>query len=198
MRGKSNSKTDIYEEFERLQNIISDVSSMRTHGLVQSTDILSIANAKFGIEVDTSLFMPFSRISIPTINYFSETSLPMVRLPFTFEDDVFCHWPGKDWNARFSPPQNFWILAFHPIHVALNSSTLHKYDALKESLEGTPLYNASWLQCERFVNSSELGVRTLLENFLKEKTGQSSDFTFNRVSELGRYFLRNKSVHSFM
>ena len=111
---------------KNLKNIDPEAKSLRTHSLIQSSQLLSIYH-KFGIENDVSLFLEnTSDIKPHYSKYFK-----LFRYPFLWEDDVAMfsglsneHIPKKIKNSGMK------IFNFHPIHVYLNSKTMKNYDYL--------------------------------------------------------------------
>jgi len=119
---------------ENLLKIVPDAIVMRTHGLYQSSRLLEMISKKYPtIEIDLSLltygssFVEFSNL------YFEGSCLR--RLNYNWEDDIAFGDPKIDWAnplelARAS------IYDFHPIHVALNSSSSDRYRELITEMKG--------------------------------------------------------------
>lgn len=110
--------------------IVPEARSVRMHGLLQSTALLDdILHA--GLQIDASLFLPRATGLRPVDYWWSGARL--VRIPFIWEDDYEFHTPDPIWNiAQLSAAGGgLRVLNFHPVHVFLNSSSPHAYDALR-------------------------------------------------------------------
>lgn len=112
---------------------------MRTHDLFQRSALLSLVGNSFPqIEIDVSLLLPFHRGLQPTL--FPAGSRTLLRLPYCWEDDIAAAWPGWRWDAGPLQQDGLVIYDFHPILVALNTSDLAGYRALKGNLNGRSLW----------------------------------------------------------
>lgn len=114
--------------------------SMRTHSLVQSSPIFEMVGSHFPqIETDLSLLLPFHSNLQPVDCFVGEPSRRMVRLPYHWEDDMVAIWPGWNWETPPVVTPGLNSVNFHPILVALNSSSLDSYRTLKRQLSGRHL-----------------------------------------------------------
>jgi hypothetical protein len=146
-------------------DIIPDARSMRTHGLLQSGALLNEVLERTNIVTDVSLFLPGVEGIQPFLYPIRPTRL--VRIPFYWEDDVELQMPGPDWEGdRLFRAKGLKVLNFHPIHVALNSSTPVAYQRLKNASQ--PLSEIRLSDYRRMV-TEEGGARTLLERLLKSR-----------------------------
>lgn len=120
------------EVLSHMLELFPEATSMRTHGLCQSTHLLEKAAVEYGVKVDLSLLLPGARHLAPHVLPFEKGSL--LRLPCIWEDDIEMLQPQPKWSfdERFSGP-GLAILAFHPVHIVLNSQTLAEYRTFKES-----------------------------------------------------------------
>ena len=116
--------------------LVPDALSMRTHGLYQSTPLLSRVMHDTPIELDASLFLPGASNLAPVRYAYGGGSL--LRVPYVWEDDVAMENGDWDLDALLDRP-GLNVLDFHPVHVALNSSSMASYRAL---LAGGPLQDA--------------------------------------------------------
>lgn len=74
------------EIMEYLLNIAPNARSVRTHGLLQSSNLIKMMTEEFDIEYDVSLFLPYTSDIRPHILHTSKKS-SIVRIPFFWEDD---------------------------------------------------------------------------------------------------------------
>jgi hypothetical protein len=115
---------------EHLLAIVPGARTVRTHHLVQSTGLLRTLADRYGIEHDLSLLLPDTPGITP-----HELWLParLLRFPTFWEDDEEMLRPEPSFSLsdpRYQVP-GLKIFGFHPIHVALNSSSVGPYHRLK-------------------------------------------------------------------
>ncbi len=150
------------QSVENLLKIVPDASIMRTHGLVQSSQLLiEISRAFPQIELDLSLFTYLSQRCEITSFYFSPDHSPLKRLNYNWEDDIAFNDP------KFNPSKfTFWgnehIFDFHPLHIFLNSSDGSEYSRLKVHLGHRSLTSATEQELKRFVNHGK-GIGSYFE-----------------------------------
>lgn len=123
------------DELRRVLSIAPGAVSVRTHGLVASTD-LSVLHAAHGLRQDASLFVPRSAgLNLKPFKHFSGLTL----VPFFWEDDLHClqleREPDLGWEAgAFLDGPGLKIFNFHPIHYFLNTENLARYHAARPVL----------------------------------------------------------------
>jgi hypothetical protein len=125
------------EVLTHCREIVPEARSVRVHGLMQSTTLLShIVNA--GFEIDSSLFLPRALGVKPLEYWWSNRRL--VRIPFIWEDDFEFHNPSPIWEISKIPTRGdgLRVFNFHPVHVYLNSSSRHAYQALRSHPDRYP------------------------------------------------------------
>lgn len=105
---------------------------VRTHGLVQTSNLLEKIIDETPISVDVSLFLPHAAALEPVV-YHWENGKRLVRLPYMWEDDFEMVRPDGIWDLgrRIDRGTGLMIMDFHPIHVFLNSLTLATYRSLR-------------------------------------------------------------------
>jgi hypothetical protein len=105
---------------------------VRTHGLVQASNLLEKIIDETPISVDVSLFLPHAAALEPVV-YYWENGKRLVRLPYMWEDDFEMVRPDGIWDlARMiDRGTGLMIMDFHPIHVFLNSLTLATYRSVR-------------------------------------------------------------------
>jgi hypothetical protein len=138
---------------EHCMQLVPTARSMRTHSLVQSTVLLEAVARLTPIANDVSLYLPGQ----PGLEPFVQPlrSRPMTRLPFWWEDDFEMYAATADWAlARRSANAGagLCIVNFHPIHVALNSPSLARYDALKAAAPALHEAPAALVEAYRFLD----------------------------------------------
>ena len=88
----------------------------------------------YPIDTDVALFLPFHPSLTATMLYAGSSRRQLVRLPYFWEDGFSAIWPDWDWQTGAFDFDGLQIYNFHPIHVALNTDTMDRYQALKEHL----------------------------------------------------------------
>lgn len=105
---------------------------VRTHGLVQTSNLLEKIIDETAVSVDVSLFLPHATMLEPVV-YYWENSKRLVRLPYMWEDDFEMVRPDSVWDLgrMIDRGTGLMIMDFHPIHVFLNSVTLTTYRSVR-------------------------------------------------------------------
>ena len=113
--------------------LVPDATCMRTHGLVQSTNLLAqTVRVLSGLQTDLSIFLPRARNA-------EAHELPIggrqiLRLPYIWEDDVEMTRADPWWSFEcFTSVSGLAIFDFHPIHVYMNAQTFGPYEQLKNA-----------------------------------------------------------------
>lgn len=132
---------------------------MRTHGLVQSTELLRLTAVDFNIEIDCSLFMPRVAELKPHRLTLDDEGANLIRIPYFWEDDLACYEDDQNWllEKQEIKSAGLKVFDFHPIHIYLNSGTMVPYEKTKvlgrlSELEPSDI--------DPFVNTETLGVGT--------------------------------------
>jgi hypothetical protein len=147
-----------------------------------------VADRYPAIETDVSLLLPFHRNLEPTDLYMGASRRRLTRLPYSWEDDIAATWPGWRWNADPVTSAGLAIFDFHPIHVALNTATLARYETLKRTLAAKPLAQASRDELAPFTDPGP-GTR----DFLARLLAQTDRRRFRRISEITRAHRRRST-----
>ncbi len=149
---------------EYLLKLCPNATSMRTHALVQSSPLLYDIFKNFPqLEFDLTMFM----YRFPHIEKFDwiYDDVKFKRINYNWEDDVAFFDNDFSWDLEsISTKQT--IFDFHPIHVALNSSDMSSYRALKEKMGAAGLQDVSPKDVKDS-RSNKLGAATLLADLLK-------------------------------
>lgn len=157
------------ECLEHVKSIVPEAVSMRTHGLYQTTNFLVRAARDFGIRFDLSLVC--HRAEGASTHQFKYAGVQLVRVHCYWEDDFEFFQDPPCWTFRGDAIR--WeavrIFAFHPVHVALNSSSPDVYEraCAQRPLESwTPQFVAGHRQAGP-------GVRTCFEELLASSGGRA-------------------------
>ncbi|WP_146191631.1 hypothetical protein [Azospirillum humicireducens] len=118
---------------DHVRALAPQATAVRTHSLMQSEPLLELMATSYGMRVDCSLHLPLVGDLKPHRLRFGADSPWMTRLPHLFQDNMYM-FLGRPWNLDNSWFQNpgLKIMDFHPIHVALNSSSMEEYEHLKK------------------------------------------------------------------
>jgi hypothetical protein len=158
-----------------VRRLLPDARSMRTHALHQSSPLLALASAEFGLRTDASLLLPGARHLAPHAVHYDHDATPLVRVPSCFEDDEHACRPGTAWRLselRLRTP-GLKVMTFHPVLIYLNSANLRGYRALKQL---GPLPSLTRDHAEPLINRTGRGVGTLFEDvchFLAARPGDT-------------------------
>ncbi len=119
------------EVLRHCAELVPGARVMRTHGLHQSSGLLTLAQREIGVEIDASLFLPHTAGLAP-IDLWTDAGR-LIRVPYLWEDDAEMFRPAPIWRLEplLALGDGLRVLDFHPIHVFLNSSSLAPYRALK-------------------------------------------------------------------
>jgi hypothetical protein len=139
-----------YQPLDELQTLFPAATAVRSHSLVQSSRLQN-EFARRGLTHDCNTYVP-SEARLPLRPWTIWNGL--IKVPFVFADDF--HLYGGD--VRRDLPSlldaELRVLAFHPIHLYLNTDCIDTYEGYKRG--------ASQGQAvEGFVNQSRYGVRDL-------------------------------------
>lgn len=164
---------DIDEILKNLKRIAPNAKSIRTHGLLQSTEIL-LKFHKYGIETDVSILLNNEESLKPH----HSKPFKILRIPYYWEDDVEMMYESNWENVdnHFSV-QGLKIFDFHPIHIFLNSDSMEKYNELKT--QGYPKISKEKLL--EFRNKN-VGTDTFFEQFI-EKLSRKRTHTINEITQ---------------
>lgn len=150
------------EIVENLLKLAPDADTFRTHGLYQSSQLLTeVVTAFPQLQYDLSLCMyKFPQVALH--NYAYETA-SFQRINYDWEDDFAFFDKEFDWNT-FQPWSNIHVLDFHPIHIALNSCGMANYRALQAEINhGLTSLGRDTLS--KFINSKP-GTQTIFMDVL--------------------------------
>lgn len=138
-----------------LMKLVPEAVSSRSHSLIQGTPMIS-AYAEQGLRIDANPYLPFSQLGeIAAWSYWTGTRI----VPFVWSDYIDFVRNGEDALPSLLERSNcLKVVAFHPIHVYLNTSDVAHYER----------YRASGLSPAeaRAQGSSDKGVGDALREFV--------------------------------
>lgn len=129
--GTTHGKTES-EILSYCMEFVPQARVVRTHGLVQTSNLLEKIIDETSVRVDVSLFLPHAAALEPVV-YYWESGKRLVRLPYLWEDDFEMVRPDSIWNLgrMIDRGTGLMIMDFHPIHIFLNSVTLATYRSVR-------------------------------------------------------------------
>jgi peptidoglycan/xylan/chitin deacetylase (PgdA/CDA1 family) len=178
--GSSHGRTP-QEVLAHCMSLVPEARVMRTHSLVQSTPLLNEVVRCTPIEIDVSLHLPGHRGLHTITQAFPERTLQ--RLPFWWEDDDEMYRARPDWALVprvAAPGDGLRILNFHPIHVALNSPSLARYEALKRV--APRLTDATADVVMAHVQTEEPGTGTAFDGVVRWLAAQGGGVTISQLA----------------
>lgn len=119
------------EVLRHCRALVPEAVSVRAHGLIQSTSLLELyMSGAAPLRVDASTFLTHTPLSRPV--EFVWRGRTLQRFVVCWEDDVEFELDVPMWHpATLAAQDAVVVLAFHPIHVYLNSSSIDAYTAVK-------------------------------------------------------------------
>lgn len=175
--GSSHGKT--YDEvMSYCMALAPRATSMRTHSLYQDSRMFAhITHAFPQIKVDASLFL-MGHPNLQRVDLHLGEGKSIHRLPFYWEDDSFAEMPQSDWAKAPVTTTGLNIFAFHPVHVALNTSRMTTYETMRAKRPSIQ----SWTQefTAEYVNQAK-GART----FLRDLIARVPKAEFMTITEMG-------------
>lgn len=117
---------------EHVRKMVPKARCVRTHSLVTSEPLLAALTEKYSFDVDASLHLPCAANVAPHALRFSTRGSELIRVPHVFQDNMYSYlglpWTiGAEWLAQ----PGLKVFDFHPVHLALNSSSMEGYERLK-------------------------------------------------------------------
>lgn len=140
-----------------LLDVVPDAKVVRTHHAYQHHGLLKGLSG-VGIEVDSSLYLGGCRCIEPFDVWYSDNN-KLTRIPYYWCEESELHKPNpfalSDW---ITAGYGLKVLAFHPVHVYLNSCTMRCYQMLKRV--GFP--DVTEEQCSALINP-DFGAKRFYE-----------------------------------
>ena len=162
---------------EHMTGLFPEARAMRTHGLYQSTPILHQAVSDFAIEIDVSLFLPYHS-ELKPLAPMSFGKEAIKRLPYFWEDDteMLNDYSGFDFTDKRHHCDGLKIYDFHPVHVALNTTSFDDYLRLKDKKPASEWDTAFILKHQK----KGKGPLTFFEDMLSKVEGE---LTISQIAE---------------
>jgi len=149
--------SDQREVLAHMFSIVPGARTMRTHSVYQSGPLLEYIATHTSVRLDSSILLPGHPGLAPVVHYLNGKQL--VRLPFFWSDDHELGSPAPKWDLNaYAGVPGYKVMAFHPVHVYLNSSSNAGYLRMKRS--GRPLGKMRQDEVDPFVNQGS-GARTV-------------------------------------
>lgn len=147
---------DYREPIDKLLEIYPEAKGVRSHCLFQSSHIL-VHGRERNLIYDGNMMLPLQKGIYP---YFHR-SLNILRIPFFWADDTHLY-SSQEFTLDQIPVlgNEFNTIAFHPIHIYLNTEKLERYNNARPFLK-------DYDQLQKFRNV-ETGTRTLFISLLEE------------------------------
>jgi hypothetical protein len=169
MRGSTQGKTES-EILQTCLSIVPTCRAMRTHGLMQSSNILDLCISQGNLMVDASIFLPLCK-NISVVRYLRMGKV-LNRIPYYWEDDYAIDLADSneavdiwDVDALVKDNDGIMIFNFHPIHVYLNTADFESYERLKKVNKNLTDLNED--EVRKYINP-KLGARTFFDELLKK------------------------------
>lgn len=122
--------TTVAQVLDTCMSIVPEATTMRSHGLVQSSQILAHLIEFTNIRCDSSLMLPDAANLAPV--GFPDADGPLVRVPYFWEDDVEMLRAAPRWSLEENESApGLRVFDFHPVHVYLNAPDFGPYRKLK-------------------------------------------------------------------
>lgn len=170
-------------------DLVPGAKAVRTHALHQNSRLLWNMRKNYDIRVDCSLFLPFTPYLIPHTLCHSAAEIPLVRIPFFWEDDVECLRPMKSWNASDANihVHGIKMFNFHPVYVGLNDDDFSRYESVKKNLcQNRPLNELTQQELIPYTNIGT-GVNSFFKGILEHV--RINNLPTYTASEIAEYYL---------
>lgn len=151
--------------------IVPEAVSVRSHGLVQSGDLIGMLATRTPLERDASTFLPELPHLRPVTQW--RSGVPFVRVPFFWADDHEMQKPDPVWTlTRFLKVPGLKVFDFHPLLVYLNLAGIGPYEDLKRECEN--LTRADRALVDRYRQAGE-GAGSLFRDLVEhlERAGST-------------------------
>ena len=117
------------EVIERLQTIVPEAVSVRSHSMTQSSQLIALFK-EMGLSHDANHFVPVNAgINLKPWKLWND----LIRVPYFWEDDL--HLLYERFGVAQQNPSSLLakgcglkVFDFHPIHIFLNTESLSRYD----------------------------------------------------------------------
>lgn len=149
-----------------LKKLLPNATSVRTHGAIQSSNLLQLMNEDFNIQCDVSIYLPETPSIIPHEIFFSKNEKSLLRLPYFWEDMDEMNRPEPCFsfsNEKFHV-DGIKIFAFHPINIVLNCFEMADYITCKTNVK---INACTYADLEDYVNKNKEGSGTFFKELVE-------------------------------
>lgn len=152
--GIQDGKKNSFEVVEELLEIVPEARAVRSHSMTQSSRLLDLFK-NFHLTHDCNHFVPAcSGITLRPFRHWNG----LIRVPYFWEDDVALIYNNDNNISRLCATQGLKVFDFHPIHVALNTTSMARYEDSRHA-------HNDWHRLQSFACTGK-GVRTMLEQLI--------------------------------
>jgi len=156
----SNQKTDIETILKDVKNIVPDAVSVRSHCLTQGTLFMQLFK-KYNLLIDCNPYIPFFQLPDAKITPWKFWTKTLV-VPFTWSDYIDALQMGNmDLKRILKTKSVIKVIAFHPIHIFLNTGSIEDYQKYKRS-------NLPASEYKELNKPEKYGIGDIFVDFLKE------------------------------
>jgi hypothetical protein len=124
LEGDDRNGRNACEVIERIQTIVPEATSLRSHSMAQSTVLLDLF-LQMGLTHDVNHFIP-AQTGIDLMPWKLWNGLN--RIPYNWEDGVHCMYGLENEMSTFVNRPGLKVFNFHPIHVFLNTESYNRYN----------------------------------------------------------------------
>jgi hypothetical protein len=177
------------EILQHCMTLVPEATSMRTHGLYQSTLLLAQIMIQTPITTDVSLFLPHTPFLCPV--EYRWGGRDCLRIPYFWEDDFEMERDPSCWylSPLLAKGEGLKVFNFHPMHVYLNSANVESYKSLKEHVLW--LTEASPVIVDRYIYAG-LGTQTLFMELTEYLAASKKSL---RICDISRYWRESAKNH---
>jgi hypothetical protein len=132
-RSGSTHGASVGEVLDHVMTLVPEAVSARSHGVLQSGDLLAELVRRTPVRIDSTTFLPDMRAVRPVPQHTPHGVL--VRVPFVWSDDYEPLRPHPAWSAdRLLAGGGVRVVLFHPVHVCRDARPAAAFAALVERL----------------------------------------------------------------
>jgi len=167
---------------DNLLTIVPKAKSCRTHSLFQSSPLLKRLCVDYGIENDSSIFLPGTPHIVPHKLIYSNKQL--TRIPYLWGDYTEMNGlaPNFSLSGRFQY-EGVKLFCFHPMHIAVNAKSGTYYDQIKKEKD---IKKVTLKELGNYTNNTAPGVLDFFKELISEikASDNENSLTLNEISEI--------------
>ena len=164
---KSSHGVEPEQVLKTCMEFVPEAVSVRTHGLLQSGNLVDLVMSLTPVTFDVSLFHPRA-LHVDVVKY-ERFGQILWRFPYVWEDDYVmealplsvsrdCEFFGL--SETLASASGIQVFNFHPVHVFLNSNVMENYRAMKRNHSN--LMDVTAALAAPFIESGRNGTKTAL------------------------------------